>query len=72
MGKRRAAKYQRATEGEESTKREPITVAYDEIVYENAAFEEYYKVSYRLSRCYKGSLCPVRATQLDDSDLIFG
>lgn len=48
MGKRRAAKYQIAnTEGQEVHKPEQPKAAYDEIVYENASFEEYYKVRRR-------------------------
>ncbi|CDI73817.1 hypothetical protein, conserved [Eimeria praecox] len=44
MGKRRAAKYQRAvTAEEENGKPQPTKGTYAEIIYENAAYEEYYK-----------------------------
>lgn len=46
MGKWRASKYQRAAAAETNNKNSKKTKeTYAEIVYENAAFEEYYKVS---------------------------
>lgn len=45
MGRQRAAKYARVTEGTNKDGRpKPAKEAYDEIIYENAAFEEYYQV----------------------------
>ncbi|CDJ42271.1 hypothetical protein, conserved [Eimeria tenella] len=44
MGRQRAAKYARVTEGTNKDGRpKPAKEAYDEIIYENAAFEEYYQ-----------------------------
>lgn len=45
MGRQRAAKYARVTGGTDKDERpQPAKEAYDEIIYENAAFEEYYQV----------------------------
>ncbi|OEH76011.1 Ncl1p, related protein [Cyclospora cayetanensis] len=43
MGKRRAAKYQRAAEAERTVNSQPPAHPYNEITCDNAAFEEYYK-----------------------------
>ncbi|CDJ47430.1 Ncl1p, related [Eimeria brunetti] len=51
MGKRRAAKYQRtAAEEAKNGKSHPTKEAYAEITYENAAYEDYYRVQ---------EICPV-------------